>query len=72
MILQSIYMREKTETLYKKGVISPNDFNWLIAVKFYSGVSGMPEVFMKQFQARLPYGFEFQDIPAQMVVTPQT
>jgi hypothetical protein len=72
MILQSIYMREKTEILYKKEAASPNDFNWLIAVKFYSGVSGLPEVFMKQFHARMSYVFEFQDIPTQMVMSPQT
>lgn len=69
VLLQSIYLKERTEVLYKKQIVTPNDYDWMMTVKFYLGLSG-PELYMRQFGSRIPYGFEFQGPLEPMVITP--
>ena len=69
LLVQSLYLKESTQSMIKKEVSSTRDYNWLKIVKFSAGHTA-PEVYMSQFGAKLGYGFEFQLIGSPLIITP--
>ena len=70
LITQDVHYREIVDYMKNEYIESPNDFKWQQQLRFYQDDSG--EVYCKQINSRVNYGYEYLGVPSKLAITPLT
>ena len=73
LITQDVHQRDITETLLTENIDSVNNFIWQQQLRYYWDENdSSTTIFIKQVDAHLMYGFEYEGATTRLVITPLT
>ena len=72
LIVIDVHARDVVIEMAKKGISSPNDFDWLAQLRYYPIAEENNDIKIRMLSTELPYGYEYLGNSGRLVVTPLT